>query len=297
MPRWLRWIGYGLGGLVGLVLLALIVLYAVSGRTLNKTYDFSATAPVVESTEELIEYGHRLADIWGCTGCHTDSLGGEVFFDNFVFGRLASSNLTAGRGGIGSTYTDADFARAIRHGVNPDGKPFMLMPSHLYNDIPQADLGALVAFIRSAPPVDLEHPSKRLGPLARGIIATGGYELPVSHIDHSARPLDVEPGVTAEYGRNLVRVCRECHGEDLGGVVGDGGGGPPPGPNLTRGGGTAEWSDEDFIQTMRTGIRPDDRPFGEEMPWEQFSKMTDDELRAVWMYLRSLPPSSGPESE
>ncbi len=68
----------------------------------------------------------------------------------------------------------------------------------------------------------------------------------------------------------------------------------PPGqevqtPNLTRLGMVGVWSEGDFISTMRTGVTPEGRKLDEDMPWKYFGRMTDDELKAVRLFLRSLP--------
>jgi hypothetical protein len=53
---------------------------------------------------------------------------------------------------------------------------------------------------------------------------------------------------------------------------------------------TQNWSEADFIRAMRTGATPDGREMDpEEMPWRSFAKMTDDELRAVWLYIKAQP--------
>jgi len=51
----------------------------------------------------------------------------------------------------------------------------------------------------------------------------------------------------------------------------------------------SSWSEEDFFKTMRTGVTPGGRQLNEEMPWKYFGQMSDDELRAMWLYLKSLP--------
>lgn len=62
-----------------------------------------------------------------------------------------------------------------------------------------------------------------------------------------------------------------------------------PTPNLTPGGELAAWSEEDFFKTMRTGITPSGHQLDVEMPWMYYGRMTDEELRAMWLYLQSLP--------
>ena len=112
----------------------------------------------------------------------------------------------------------------------------------------------------------------------------------VEQIDHSGpRPAAPPPGVTAAYGGYLTRTCTECHGANLNGAPF----GPPgqqvPTPNLTAGGELGAWSETDFFTTMRTGLTPKGHQLDKDMPWPYYGQMTDDELRAVWLYLRSLP--------
>ncbi len=199
------------------------------------------------------------------------------------------SNLTSGEGGVGGAYTDPDFARAIRHGVTREGKGIIIMPSEHYNVFGDEDLGAIIAYLRSLPPVDNELPKTSAGPLAGLIAVLDSSIIAAQVIDHTApRPPPPSPGVTPEYGEYLATLCTLCHGDDFGG-------GKPPdedvfAPNLTRGGTPGTWSEADFINTIRTGVTPGRNQLDEEMmPWNRFRLMTDDELRAIWSFLRSLP--------
>ena len=85
-----------------------------------------------------------------------------------------------------------------------------------------------------------------------------------------------------------IAMCGECHAANFAGVVGSDG--PPPGPNLTPGGELGDWTEADFIQTIRTGQTPSGEQLdSEQMPWATFSQMSDTELQAIWAYLQSLP--------
>ena len=64
--------------------------------------------------------------------------------------------------------------------------------------------------------------------------------------------------------------------------------GAPLAPNLTPGGELRAWTEEQFITTMRTGVTPSGTEMNY-MPWQYKGQMTDDELKAVWAYLMSLP--------
>src|SRR5215211_9454605 len=122
-----------LGGLVGLVLLVVLVSYVVSGMRLRKHYAVAGKAVPVPTDSASRARGKVIATLYGCTGCHTPSLAGTTMIDGFPFARLASANLTRGEGGIGATYKDEDWDRAIRHGIKWDGTPLFLMPSHEFN--------------------------------------------------------------------------------------------------------------------------------------------------------------------
>jgi hypothetical protein len=99
----------------------------------------------------------------------------------------------------------------------------------------------------------------------------------------------VPRGVTKEYGNYLATIggCKSCHLPDLNGGV------PIEGnvlsANLTPTG-IGKWTEADFTKSIRNGIRPDGRVLSAVMPWPYMRHMTDDELRALWTYLRSLPP-------
>ena len=93
---------------------------------------------------------------------------------------LAASNLTSGLGGKGREYTDIDFVRAIRHGIGKDRKSLVIMPSQYFNKFSDEDVGAIVAYLKSLPPVDNEDAHTSLGPLGRIIALFDTEILPAS---------------------------------------------------------------------------------------------------------------------
>lgn len=209
--------------------------------------------------------------------------------DDPIFGTLAASNLTAGRGGIGATYTDIDYVRAIRHGVGKDNKPLIVMPAQYFNKFSDADLGAIIAYVKSLPPVDNEPPRTSPAPPGRVFAFFAKEILPAREIDHDApRPAAPEVGVTKEYGEYLSVMCTLCHGEHLSGGVVPGEDSGPKAANLTvlaR----AKWLEQDFVKTLRTGVTKSGRQLDPEfMPWDRFANLTDDELDALWLYISSL---------
>jgi hypothetical protein len=211
--------------------------------------------------------------------------------DASIFMKLTAPNLTAGKGGIGSSYTDADWVRAIRYGVGRDGKPLVFMPSEAYTSFSDTDLGAIIAYLKSVPPKDATvERVKSVGPIARMIYLTSGFPLiPAELVDRSKSRAAVAPGVTVEYGKYLSESggCTSCHLPSLAGGVKMG---DVVTANLTPGGPLKSWTEADFFKAIRTGTRPDGTKISEEMPWKSMATMTDDELRATWLYLRSVPP-------
>jgi mono/diheme cytochrome c family protein len=106
-----------------------------------------------------------------------------------------------------------------------------------------------------------------------------------------AGPVTAPPaGPTAEYGQYLassIGACRDCHGPNLAGNPP--GGNAPAGPNLTTLGQC--WSEADFIKAIRTGTKPDGKMLSDEMPWKDISAFaSDDDLKALYAYLKSLQP-------
>lgn len=99
-------------------------------------------------------------------------------------------------------------------------------------------------------------------------------------------------GVTADYGHYLANGagCTGCHGPGLaGGKIPSG---PPDWPlaaNLTPSGEVGKWSETDFINTIRTGVNPAGKTLDQVMPWFRYRDMTDDDLKALWQYIKAVP--------
>lgn len=293
MKRSLRWIGIVLGSLVVLLGVAAVVLIGIGGAKANQKFDVPVAAVSIPTEVEagVLEHGAHVATINMCTECHTENLGGQVFFEIPGMLSIPTPNLTAGAGGVGGVYTDEDWVRAIRHGVGRDGRALFIMPSQTYVHLSQEDLAALIAYVKSMPPVDNSLPERRIEPMARVMLALGLFPpFAADQIDHaSAPPAAFERGATAEFGEYLATICKECHGENLNGKPFG-----PPGqevltPNLTPGGELGTWSEEDFFTTLRSGMTPSGRQLSDDMPWRAFGQMSDEELKALWLYLQSLP--------
>ena len=291
MKRFLKWVGYIVGGIVALILICVGVVYAVTSARMGKTYPTAAETIAIPTDSAAIERGRHLTVAVGkCTDCHGDNLAGKMISDDPVFARLWSANLTRGKGGVPASYTDNDYVRSIRYGVRADGKPLIFMPSEAYNHFNDSDLGAVIAYVKSMPPVDQEIPKPSIGPIARILSVLTPFPLvPARLINREApRPAPVAVGVTKEYGEYLAKTggCTSCHNPNLSG------GNAIQGvkvANLTPAG-IGKWSEADFTKALRTGVRPDGRILSAVMPWPYTKFLTDDEIKAMWLYVQSLPP-------
>jgi mono/diheme cytochrome c family protein len=290
----LKWAGIGFGSVVSLLVLAAIGLYFRGASRIDQSYDVQVEDVQIPTDPEALARGRQLSNApVGCWSCHGTNLGGDVLMDEAGIGKLYAPNLTSGQGGIGASYTDADWVRSIRHGVDPDGQGLILMPSDVFANLSREDLGAVIAYVKSVPPVDNEVPEPALGALAKILFGAGLLLDPLAAelIDHDAPFAQAPaPGATAEYGSYLVSIgfCQLCHGADLTGGKLDSL--SKNAPNLTRRGIAGRWSEEQFVGALRFGVTPEgDQLDPEDMPWDIFTGMSDEDLHAIWLYIQSLP--------
>ncbi|HYD54955.1 MAG TPA: c-type cytochrome [Gemmatimonadaceae bacterium] len=294
MRSFFKWTGRVLGGVVVLVLLAAGAVYAMSERGMRKHFDVEAHRLDVSDDPAAIAQGQRLVQARGCIDCHGDRLTGRTIVDDPAVGRLAGPNLT--RGGRGAELTDADWERAVRHGVRRDGSPLVVMPSQEYNSMSDADLAAIVAFARSLPADAAPSVPLRVGPMARVLyLADQIGLLPAEKIDHAKTHFaSVAAEPTVAFGRYMAEGgCVGCHGAGYAG--GRIPGTPPdwkPSANITPTG-IGRWSEADFIRALRTGRRPDGTMIDTTvMPVRMTKMMTDVELQAVYRFLQTVPPKT-----
>jgi cytochrome c553 len=278
-----------------LVLIGAGVVYAASERKLRHRYDTSVEPVALPTDSAAIARGeHLVRNVVDCTLCHGDDLGGAVYSSSPAIGTVAGPNLTRGKGGIGTSYTTADYVRAIRRGVRPDGRSLIVMPSEVFTHLSQEDLGAVIAFLNQAPPVDREVPRSGFGPVGRALLAAGKMNILVAgKTPRYDAPASVRQDTTAAYGKYLADIsgCHGCHGYGLSGGKVAGPPGLPPASNLTPAG-IGSWTEADLTRALREGKRPDGSQLDEFMPWRVFRGMTDAEIRALWLYLTSVPPKA-----
>jgi cytochrome c553 len=297
MKKVFKWIGIVLGSLIGFVLIAGIALSLIGNARLNKTYDFPPSDITLPTDAASLEFGKHRAEVL-CEGCHgTDLSGIENWFNAGPLGTVDSANLTTGEGGFGREATSVeDYVRAIRHGIDPEGKPIFMPAVVSTANLSDQDLAAIIAFVKSVPPVDHVTRGHSFTPLAKIMLTVGVLDkLPVETVSHATKVTAPEKGVTKEYGEYMVNTndCRICHGPKL-----NGGPFPDPtvtkiSPNLTPGGELAAWTEEQFITALRTGVTPSGHNLDNNfMAWKAYSKFYDDEMKAIWLYLQSLPAES-----
>jgi len=297
MKKVLKWIGIVLGALIGLVVIGLIVGSTRANGFMTQEWDYPPNTVAIPTDTESIARGQYMVDHFMlCADCHGPDLGGAEFFSvEDGAGTLWAPNLTSGNGGIGVAYTDADWLRALRHGIRPNGENLIIMPSEFYTLVDINEMAGMIAYLKTLPPVDREIPTRDLALMPKamlglGIIPTGDF-LVAHKIDHAATPASApDPGVNVEYGEYLAMVCTACHGPDLAGMPADPDSGSAATPNLTLGGELQAWSEADFITTLQTGVTPSGHELVDRMmPWTRIGSATEGDLRTIWMYLQSLP--------
>ncbi|WP_442579910.1 c-type cytochrome [Mesorhizobium sp. ASY16-5R] len=256
------------------------------------------------SAETLLERGEYLVrGPAGCGNCHTplgpdgfaaeQELGGRLVDDNPLFTAYAP-NITPG--GEVSKWSDAQLAKAIREGIRPDGSLIgPPMPFSMYKGLGDEDLAAIVAFLRTVPAVDNKTPAS-----VYRIQLPPAYGPPIESVKAPER------GVSIEYGAYLagpISHCMECHtpmgpqGPMVDTALGRGGfefhgpWGTSVAANLTPShDGIARYSDEELKAMITKGVRPNGSPMLPPMPYPFLAQATPEDIDAIVLYLRSLPP-------
>ena len=313
MKRFLKVLGALAGGVV-LVAVAAVVCVTQLLPNIPAPADLR-----VEVTPERVARGAYLANsVCVCMDCHstrdwsqlsgplkpgTLGMGGERFDQSMNFpGEFIASNITPH---ALKDWTDGEILRAITSGVSKDGRPlFPVMPYPAYGKMATEDIYSLIAYLRSLPPMPSSPALSKADP-------------PVNVLMH-LMPQPAQPGLvpaksdTVAYGGYLTNAagCAECHTKmEKGQPVGQpfaGGfefampGGLLKSPNITphAGTGIGSWTKEMFVERFKAfapGRFPStavDAAKGEMqtvMPWTMYATMTEEDLGAIYDYLKSLP--------
>jgi mono/diheme cytochrome c family protein len=250
-----------------------------------------------------VERGDYLVNsIMGCGNCHTP-LGPQGFDGSKAFGgrlvedspamHAVSANITPG--GEVKDWTDEQFMKAIREGIRPDGSLIgPPMPFEVYGGLSDDDLASIVAYLRTVPAVDNDP-----GESTYNIPLPPAWGPPVTSV------AAVPEGVTVEYGAYLAGPlghCIVCHTPQLpngqfdfanrlgaGGMEFAGPGGVVISANITPNG-LSKYTDEQLATLITHGTRPDGTVLQPPMPSYFLANMKSDDVKALILYLRQLPP-------
>jgi mono/diheme cytochrome c family protein len=293
MKRWMKWSLGGVAAAAVLVAGAGLVGWKMADSRMARRVALQVQPVSYVEDARALERGKYLFESRGCVDCHGANGAGRTFVRDDAQGlHIAGPDIT--RGGTTARYQPADWVRTIRHGVKPDGRPLMVMPSEDYNRFTDADLASLVAYVRSLPPQQGSAPVLQFPPVMRIAYGFGAIRDAAEKIDHRLPPQQpVEAAVTPQHGAYVANMCIGCHGEHLSG--GKVPGGPPQWPaaaNLTPGEGSALARYPDaaaFVAMLRNGKRPDGGAI-QVMPFESLAKMSDVDAQALYAYLKTVPP-------
>lgn len=313
----MKYIWRGAAALVGV--LALIVIGGV--LYLKMAFPKVGPAPDVQvaATPERIERGRYLAHhVAVCIDCHstrdwdhyaapplagTEGMGGEVFPEEMGFpGTLVAPNITPS---AISDWTDGEIVRTIVSGVNKHGDAmFPLMPYLSYAQFSEEDVFSIVAYIRTLAPIDHTPPRSSLNFPMNVIVRT----IPKPY----GAPQMPDRSDAVAYGRYLTTVaaCADCHTPQVKGEPIEGmylaGGFEFPLPTGTRvrsvnitpdmETGIGHWEREYFIGRFKQFASEDalaiplENGYNTVMPWTMYAGMTEEDLGAIYDYLRTVTP-------
>lgn len=250
-----------------------------------------------------LERGTYLVNsIAACGNCHTPQgpqgpipgmeLAGQVVDDSPAMHAVARNITPAGRV---KDWSDAELMKAIREGIRPDGTLIgPPMPFEVYHALSDDDVASIVLYLRSIPAVENDP-----GESIYNIPLPPAWGPPVTSV------AAVPEGVTVEYGAYLagpVGHCVVCHSTfgpngapDMENHLGEGGNeflgpwGKSVSANITPTG-IGDVTDEQLATIITTGTRPDGSPMMPPMPYGYYAHMKPDDVSAIILYLRSLPP-------
>jgi len=290
MKTFWKWLRRVLIGLAIILIVAVTVIYVGGEFALNRKYDFTLEEIAAAEGTEAVSAGEHLYRTRACEACHAEGVVGELMFEAPFIGRVVAPNLTE----VLPDYSDAQLATLLRQGVRPDGTGVIIMPSSIYYFLADEDIANLIAYLRTLEPVENDLPDTRIEILARLFFILGEFQAEPQLIPDEPRMEKPEEGPTAEFGGYIAdSLCGSCHGKDLHG-------GPDGAPDLQAM--VLAYSPEAFHALMREGVRlsagedEDEESTMKEMSENAFQHFSDDEITAIYAYLKTLTPKV-PETE
>ena len=267
-----------------------------------------------DSTPERLARGEYLVqNVTYCMGCHADhdwtahdapvvpktlGAGQDMTMLQGFPGKVYAPNITPDAETGAGSWSDDQLARAIREGVGHDGRAlFPFMPYQGFRALSDEDLASIIVYLRSLPAVHKQQPTTEL-------------IFPVNYLIRNV-PQPLEAPVEApdlstpeKRGKYLVTIsgCTDCHtpqdahgeplpGEDFaGGLILDGPWGRVASSNITPDASGIPYYDQAmFTQVMRTGFVKA-RRLNQIMPWQTYRGMTDEDIAAVFAYIKTSQP-------
>ena len=223
--------------------------------------------------------------------------GAGTVFPEEAFGWLVAPNITPDAETGTGTWTDEQLARAIREGIGHDGRRlFPMMPYMNFRNMSDEDLASVITYLRSVEPVNNVVPKTMMPEMVKGSLPP--------HQPITARVPQPDMSNPVERGKYLVTLanCASCHtpmnpqGQPItelafaGGMLFKGPWGEVTSANITPDASGISYYDEElFVKTLRTG-HVGARKLNSIMPWGYFRNMTDEDLKAIFAYLQTLPP-------
>lgn len=300
MRKVIKWILIVVSALLALLLVAVVALMIYGQSKFKRTIADRPLYPITADTspEGQARGKYLMEAVMSCDmACHSE---GETPFAGYseqvsqgpIAFTFAPSNITPDiPTGIGG-WSDAEIARAIREGLDKDNVELVIMPAYNYHVLSDADVAAVVGYLRSLEPVSNAVPPVDGNSVAKVMNTMGMFGPPSLGVPITSEQTAPPPG-TAEYGGYLVSLgaCRDCHKVNLaGGAVPFSDPDDPQAANLTPAGEISSWSEADFLKAMHNGLRPDGSVIDPEaMPWPAYGRMLDEDLAAIFKYLQSLP--------
>jgi cytochrome c553 len=241
-----------------------------SESILDRRYTLPRSLVVADRTPAGIQRGSRLVRLAGCTGCHGAALLGGRLREPIL---IRASNLRA----LTPEYSDEDFDRAVRRGLRPDASSLWVMPSQAYVYLRDADVAALLGYLRALKPQGHATPPPRFDSAAREKIARGGL-LPAADLAQEQMPtIDLGPHYSG--GRYIAMfACGACHGTELNGSPD----GRAPDLNVVR-----HYTRSKFFNLLRKGWSADGRKRKVMAPLakQRFYILMDWEIDPLYAYL------------
>lgn len=289
MNTWVKRTMVALAAVVTLAGVAVGTGLVMAHQRMTRTVQVEGRAVPVAGDAATVERGAYLYASRGCADCHGANGAGRMFVDTPDGLRIRGPNLTAGANSATKGYRPGDWDLAIRHGLSPTGRPLMIMPSEDFNRLTDADLGALVAYLRSLPPTDGATALVELPLVPRLAYGFGAMRDAAAKIDHTLPPeTPVPEGITLDHGQYVANACRGCHGLALAG--GRIPGAPPewpPAPALVGKDSIIPQRYPDaaaFARMFKSGKRADGTAI-QVMPFDALRQMNDTDVAALHLYL------------